>query len=30
MQIHILVFIQGVSQTVLFAFVVTIVNNEIM
>lgn len=30
MQIYILVFVQGVSQTILFALVVNIVNNEIM
>lgn len=30
MQIHILVFVQGVSQIILFALVVNIVNDEIM
>lgn len=30
MQISILVFVQGVSKTILFALVVNIVNNEIM
>lgn len=30
MQIYILVFVQGVSQTILFTLVVNIVNNEIM
>lgn len=30
MQVYILVFVQGVSQIILFAFVVNIVNNEIM
>lgn len=30
MQIYILVFVQGVLQTILFAFVANIVNNEIM
>lgn len=30
MQISILVFVQGVSKTILFALVVNIVNNKIM
>lgn len=30
MQIYILVLVQGVSQTILFAFAANIVNNEIM
>lgn len=30
MQAYILVFVQGVSQKILFAFAANIVNNEIM